>query len=157
MSQTVPVEVMNRSYWAYVASAMVDGLDQILHHDVAPAMAIPKRVYVDARDFFKLAIEAASDDLPRNPSASISNYIIAAGAAKILVQSIEDRAQLEARLNEYALLIAKLQAGMPPVGGDVQAATALKEFFAVVQQEAETESYERVVQSEGPKNGFGIR
>src|SRR5205814_8968452 len=101
MSQTVPAEVVTRSYWAYVAAAMVNGLTRILDQN-ANAEAIPRRVYADVQEFFKLALEAAGDGLPQNPSASISNYIIAAGAASAVSHSSEDRAALLARLPEYS-------------------------------------------------------
>jgi hypothetical protein len=157
MSQTVPVDVVTRSYWAYVASAMVNGLAQILDSQVAPTVAIPRRVYVDAHQFFKIALEAAGDVVPNNPSASIANYIIAADAAKVVVQSEADRAQLQTRLLQYATLLNKLENGAAPLQGELETARQLKEFFAQVQHEAEVEAYERVVRSQPPPAGFRMR
>ena len=143
MSQTVPAGVTSGSYWAYVASAMVDGLDQIIGHHATPA-SIPKRVYVDAKEFFRLAIEGAGNTVPTNPSVSIANYIIAADAAKIEVTSEVQRVQLEARLQEFAGLLQKLERGAGPTGeNETASAVALKDFFAGILHDAELESYER--------------
>jgi hypothetical protein len=147
MSQTVPAEVVTRSYWAYVAAAMVNGLTRILDQNASPE-AIPKRVYADVQEFFKLALEAAGDGLPQNPSASISNYIIAAGAARAVPQPPEDRADLLARLEHYSSVVNKLEAGEPLTKTENEAAATLKEFFLQVQHEAEAEAYDRVVESD---------
>jgi hypothetical protein len=130
-----------------MASAMVDGLGQILG-DNAGAEVIPRRVYSDAQDFFRLALEAAGDTLPTNPSASISNYIIAAGAAKALPQPSTDRAELQRRLQEYAIVVNQLQSGQNLAEHERRIAVTLKDFFAQVQREAEAEAYNRVVESD---------
>ena len=149
MSQTAPIDVVRRSYWAYVASAMAEGLDKIVRQG-AQSTAIPRRVYVDAMEFFRLALEAAGDTLPANPSASISNYIIAAEAAKGLPQRPTDRAALRTCLEEYAGLLNKLQAGAQMSPQDKTTATRLEQFFSKVQQEAEADAYDRVVRLEPP-------
>ena len=148
MSQTRSVDVVSRGYWAYIASAMVEGLDQILTRQVPSTTAIPRRVYVDAHRFFELALEAAGDALPQNPSASIANYIIAADAAKIRVESPADRAQLESRLQRYADLLTKLEVGNALIAEDNEPMADLKRFFAEVQHDAEAEAYERMARAE---------
>ena len=149
MSQTAPADVVRRSYWAYVASAMAEGLGQILNHE-ATSTAIPRRVYVDASEFFRLALEAAGDALPANPSASISNYIIAADAASALPARPDSRAALRTRLEEYAALLSKLQGGTPVSDDDESTAAGLRDFFVKVQQEAEAETYDQVVRLDLP-------
>lgn len=157
MSQTVPAGIMSGSYWAYVASAMVDGLGQILGQQGSPA-SIPRRVYVDAKEFFRLAIEGAGNTVPTNPSASIANYIIAADAAKIEVTSEAQRAQLEARLQEFASLLRKLEDGVGPADAkETASAVALKDFFAGILHEAELEAYERAVAFKMPPTALKLR
>lgn len=158
MSQTVPLDVVSRSYWAYVASAMVEGLDRVLQQQQATTAPIPRRVFLDAQEFFKLALEAAGDALPNNPSASIANYIIAADAAKVIVQSEADRVQLQTRLVLYSALLNKLETGGPLLQEEeLETARGLKQFFAQVQREGEAEAYENVIHSEPLPSAFRTR
>lgn len=156
MSQTTSADIVSRTYWEYVASAMVDGLDRIIQGQAPPASAISRRVYVDAQTFFDLALEAARDGVPQNPSASIANYIIAANAANVQVQSPGDRLQLRSRLEEFVDLLVALQARTTVVTGDVQGLTDLKCFFAEVQHDAAAEAYERMA-SEIPQTSMRLR
>lgn len=148
MSQTVPIDVVSRSYWAYVASAMAEGLGHILQSH-GPA-AIPPRVYVDAREFFRLALEAAGDGLPTNPSASISNYILAADAARALPQRPSDRTALRVCLEGYSSFLQKLESSGSVDPADEGTAGQLREFFVKVQQEAEAETYGKAVRLDLP-------
>jgi hypothetical protein len=155
MSQTVPVDVVSRSYWAYVAAAIADGLAKILEGEAATL--IPTAVYSDAREFFRLALDATGDAIPKNPSASIANYIIAAEAVRAVQHAQADRATMRAYLQNYRAFLERLQSHGTVPAEDVGLATELKDFFFQLQQEAEAESYDRVVQYEGPKDRLGLR
>ena len=154
MSQTVPVDVVGRTYWAYVASAMAEGLGQMLQHG-AEGSVIPRRVYTDAQEFFRLALEAAGDAVPSNPSASIANYLIAAGAMPAQKEPV-DRPALETFLKEYAQFLQRLQLGKPLRSDDSKVAHELQQFFVQVQEEAEAEAYDKIVQFEPPRTGLRI-
>jgi len=155
MSQTTSADIVSRTYWEYVASAMVDGLEQIIQGQAPPTSAISRRVYVDAQRFFDLALEAARDGVPQNPSASIANYIIAANAAHA-VHSSGDRLQLRSRLEQFVDLLTALQARTTVVTDDVKGLTDLKCFFAEVQHDAAAEAYERMA-SEIPQTSMRLR
>jgi len=155
MSQTVPVDVMSGAYWEYVASAMVEGLGKILEDSQTPAAAISRRVYVDAHRFFDLALEAAGDTLPKNPSASIANYILAANAANVRVRSTADRDTLRTRLVEYAGLVGILAQGNRPQAIDTL--TGLRDFFREVQHDAEAEAYRMLATNEAQTISFRVR
>jgi hypothetical protein len=156
MSQTTSADIVSRTYWEYVASAMVDGLERIIQGQAAPAAAISRRVYVDAQRFFDLALEAARDGIPQNPSASIANYIIAANAANVQVQSPGDRLQLRSRLEQFVDLLNTLQTRTTVVTGELQDLTDLKCFFAEVQHDAAAEAYERMA-TEIPQTSMRLR
>jgi hypothetical protein len=155
MSQTVPVDVVSRSYWAYVASAMAEGLGRILDQGAAPT-TIPRRVYADASEFLNLALEGATDSVSPNPSASVANYIIAADAAKSVPRSSADRAALHTCLDQYAQVLSRLAAGQGLTQADSDTAKNLQRFFSQLQQEAESEAYDRIVQFEPPRMNFRL-
>lgn len=152
MSQTVPVEVVGRTYWAYVASAMADGLTRMLR-DGAGATVIPKRVYTDAQKFFRIALEAAEDTVPKNPSASIANYIIAAEAARGQHAVYDAREKLKEQLEQYDLLLKRLANGDTPLKEEQKSVDELCRFFAQLHHEAEAEAYDRAVSMQFTQTG----
>jgi hypothetical protein len=155
MSQTVPVDVVSRSYWAYVASAMADGLGGMLERGEKPSV-VPRRVYSDAKEFFRLALEAAGDTVPQNPSASIANYIIAADAVRAVQHNQTDRTALRKCLEGYQQLVERLECSDAFKPEEAAVANELKDFFLELEQEAEAETYDRIVQFESPKSGLRL-
>jgi hypothetical protein len=135
---------------------MADGLRRIIESG-APSTVIPRRVYVDARDFFQSALEAAGDAVPANPSASIANYIIASqtlNAGKPPAPVV--RNELRERLTSYNHLLQLLSEGHPPEPADTQTVKELCGFFAELQNEAESEAYQRVMRFDITRPGFRL-
>lgn len=150
MSQTASVDVVSRSYWAYVASRMVEGLDRLIAGE-QPGTVIPRRVCADAQEFLRLALEGSEDSVTQNPPASISNYLIAAGAVRATADhSYGDRTEVRAALSDYADFVRRISAGSPRETLNDTTAKKLRGFFRQLQQEGEAEAYDKVVHFEMP-------
>jgi hypothetical protein len=150
MSQTASVDVVSRSYWTYVASRMVEGLDRLLAGDRDQAV-IPRRVCADAQEFLRLALEGSEDVVTQNPPASISNYLIAAGAVRATADHAGgDRVEVRAALRDYADFVGRLSTNQPGDAFNDTTAQELRGFFRQLQQEGEDEAYDKVVHFEMP-------
>lgn len=143
MSQTVSVDVVGRSYWAYIAARLVEGLDGHIA-GTSSSRVIPDAVYSDAQEFLKLALEGGADTPPLgNPYACLSNYLIAAGAVRASADQTRNRSEVQAVLQSYKSCLEQLStARISDI--DIGLARNLRDFFAELQSEGESESYARV-------------
>src|SRR5437899_12534617 len=112
MSQTVSVGVVGPSHWAYMASVMAEKLQQMANAMQTVAGQIPVGVYRDAREFYRLVLEAAGDGTPVNPPASINAYALAADAVRA-VRADASRADVEQTLGRQKELLDGLQHPRP--------------------------------------------
>jgi len=155
MSQTVSVGVVGPSHWAYMASVMAERLQQIRNAKQTAAAQIPPGVYRDAREFYRLVLEAAGDGTPGNPPASINAYALAADAVRA-VRADASRADVEKTLGKQKALLDKLQQPRGLSEEELETLSSLHAFFLWLKQEGESDAYERGVGYELPV-GFKTR
>jgi len=155
MSQTVSVGVVGPSHWAYMASVMAERLQQIRNAKQTAAAQIPAGVYRDAREFYRLVLEAAGDGTPGNPPASINAYALAADAVRA-ARADASRADVEETLGRQKALLDKLQQPGGLNEAELDTLSSLHAFFLWLKQEGESDAYERGVGYELPV-GFKTR
>jgi hypothetical protein len=155
MSKTVSVGVVGPSHWAYMASVMAAKLQLMVDNKRTLDGQIPVGVYRDAREFYKLVLEAAGDDTPANPPASINAYALAADAVRA-VRADASRADVEQTLGTQNTLLNRLQQTSVLSEDELKTLSSLRTFFLWLKQEGESEAYERVVGYELPV-GFKAR
>ena len=147
MSQTLSVGVVGPSHWAYMASVMADRLEQIAIVKRTAAAEIPRGVYSDAREFYKLVLEAAGVGTPVNPPASINAYALAADAVRA-ASANASRADVEHTLGKQKALLDNLQESRELSEDDLETLSSLHAFFLWLKQEGESDAYERGVRYE---------
>jgi hypothetical protein len=155
MSQTVSVGVVGPSYWAYMASVMAERLQQVANARQTVAGQIPAGVYRDAREFYRLVLEAAGDGTPVNPPASINAYALAADAVRA-GRADATRADVEQTLARQKALLDDLQRTRGLSEEELETLSSLHSFFLWLKQEGESEAYESGVGYELPV-GFKTR
>ena len=149
MSQTVSVGVVGPSHWAYMASVMADKLQQIASAKQTVAAKIPVGVYRDAREFYRLVLEAAGDGTPIDPPASINAYALAADAVRA-ESANASRADVEQTLGRQKALLDSLQESRRLSEDELKTLSSLRAFFQWLKQEGESDAYERGVGYELP-------
>lgn len=149
MSQTVSIGVVGPSHWAYMASVMADRLQQIADAKQTGAVQIPAGVYRDAREFFRLVLEAAGDSAPVNPPASINAYALAADAVRANRVNAS-RAEVEEELGRQKALLDDLQQSRGLSEVELGTLLSLHAFFLWLKQEGESDAYEQGVGHEFP-------
>ena len=155
MSQTISAGVVGPSYWLYLAAVMAGRLEKVAKKKRLSIGDIPKGAANDAREFFRLALEAAGDDLPQNPPASINACKIAADAVRGSVRPApRNRQELEERLALFSSFVEDLQRPHELSADETETAKALSKFFLLLQQDGEAEAYEQVIHLEEPHIGF---
>ena len=149
MSQTVSVGVVGPSHWAYMASVMAAKLRPMVDARRTLAARIPVGVYRDAREFYKLVLEAAGDGTPVNPPASINAYALAADAVRA-ASADASRADVEQTLHRQKALLDDLGEPRELSGEELKTLSSLHTFFLWLKQEGESDAYERSVGCELP-------
>ena len=146
MSDTLSIDVVGPSYWAYMATVMADCLEQISISKQVRLNNIPSGVYRDAKSFFRLVMESVGKDVPENPPASLNAYVIAAYAVK---ESAEEEPEtldsLGEVLEDYSKLLDRLDKPGELDEHEVNTAKDLQQFFRELAQAGEAEIYERTV------------
>jgi hypothetical protein len=146
MSDTLSIDVVGPSYWAYMATVMADCLEDISRSKEIRPEKVPQGVYRDAKKFFELVMQSVSKDLPENPPASLNAYVIAAYAVKDSSQDeLTTLKDLGDRLDGYSKLLHRLNKADNLDEQDVQTAKDLKQFFRELAQAGEAQIYERAV------------
>ena len=155
MSQTISVGVVGPSYWLYLATVMAERLEKVATKKRINAGDFPEGASNDALEFFRLALQAAGDNLPQNPPASVNACKIAADAVRGSVQPApKTRRELKEHLCLFSSFVDDLQKPHKLNAGEVKTAKALSRFFLRLQQDGEAEAYEQVVYLEEPSAGF---
>jgi hypothetical protein len=149
MSKTVSVGVVGPSHWAYMASVMAERLTQMRDARRVVAAQIPVGVYRDARQFFRLVLEAAGDHVPVNPPASINAYALAADAVRAK-NADASRAEVEQALEKQKALLDTLQEERALVEDELETLSSMQAFFLWLKHEGESDAYERGVGDEIP-------
>jgi len=149
MSKTVSVDVVGPSRWAYMASVMAEKLGQVAATKQTRAGQFPAGVYSDAREFYRLVLEAAGDGTPVNPPASVSAYALAADAVRA-ERADATRAEVEQTLERQKALLDDLPKTRELSTNELETLTSLQSFFLWLKQEGESEAYESVVGYELP-------
>ena len=149
MSKTVSVGVVGPSHWAYMASVMATKLQKMVDAKRTLADQIPVGVYRDAREFYRLVLEAAGDDTPANPPASINAYVLAADAVRA-ARADASRADVEQTLGSQYTLLNNLQRSSVLSEDELKTLSSLRAFFLWLKEEGESEAYERGVGYELP-------
>src|SRR5436309_2500997 len=99
MSDTISVDVVGPSHWAFVATVMADCLEEVARLRSTRSDLVPKRVYSDAKEFFRLVLQSVGSGVPDNPPASLNAYVIAADALRNSSNSFpQTRQELGTRL-----------------------------------------------------------
>lgn len=141
MSETRSVGVVGASYWTYTATVMAEHLGLVADTGGFLPEKLPAGVHLDAKEFFRLALEATSDEAP-NPGASISNYRIA--TASVLGSKLpapKDRASVDAQLGEFAELLEKLDRPGLLDQASTELVAELKSFFVHLAREGSNQNY----------------
>jgi hypothetical protein len=149
MSQTVSVGVVGPSHWAYMASVMAEKLQQIASAKEITATLIPAGVYHDAQEFYRLVLEAAGENTPVNPPASINAYALAADGVRA-VRADASRAEVEQTLEKQKALLESLNQPRRLSEKELEILSSLRVFFLWLKQEGESDAYERGVGYELP-------
>ena len=110
---------------------------------------IPAGVYRDAREFYRLVLEAAGDGTPVNPPASINAYALAADAVRA-VRTNASRGEVEEELAKQKALLDGLQQPRGLNDDELSTLSSLHSFFVWLRQEGESDAYERGVGHEIP-------
>jgi hypothetical protein len=151
MSDTISVDVVGPSYWAYVATVMAECLEEATRSKQVRVGLVPRGVYSDAKEFFRLVLQSVGNGVPDNPPASLNAYVIAADALRNSSDSFpRTREELGQRLAHYSELIDHLGQPRNLTTEEIEIATSLKEFFERLAQAGESEVYERTVDLEPP-------
>ena len=147
MSDTVSVDVVGPSYWAYMAAVMAECLETIAETKRVDAVHLPKGVYRDAQRFFGLVMQSVQDSVDENPPpGSMNAYAIAAYAVKeSSAQPPSALEELDDRLQEYANLLETLETPRTLTDSETSIAHALGLFFRRLAELGESEIYEKTV------------
>jgi len=151
MSETMSIGVTGPSHWSFMASVMAERLEKIGSRKRVEREDVPKGIYSDVRELFRLVLQAADDSLPDNPPASMNAYVIALDAMTGAFQPFpKTRGELKDHLEEYSRFIEGL--GQPHTLTPLEAQTAesLRKFFLKLHQDGESEAYERRVHLAAP-------
>jgi hypothetical protein len=138
-----------------MASVMAAKLQQMVDARRTIAGQIPVGVYRDAREFYKLVLEAAGDRTPANPPASINAYALAADAVRA-VSADASRADVAATLGRQQALLDDLEQPRALSEEELRTLSSLHVFFLWLKREGESDAYERGVGYEVPV-GFRTR
>jgi len=158
MSDTISVDVVGPSYWAYMATVMAECLEKFVAEEEIRPDQIPPAIFDGAKEFFALVLEAAGDTFPENPPASINAYVIASealrGASRPFPATSQD---LRSELEEYSQFVDRLAEPQALTRvEDKEKAETLKKFFLHLAADGESEVYERSVRFEPMPAGYRV-
>jgi len=144
MSYILSVGVVGPSYWSYMAAVMAECLGRVVGASHVETGDFPRVATSDAREFFRLVLQATNDTVPENPPASLSNCVLAITAIKRagIVLVAKDYAT---ELSLYSVLISSLEQPYVLTTEELRVAKNLQEFFIQIQQWGDEERYETVM------------
>ncbi len=150
MSQTLTVGAVGAGHWTYMAGVMERCLQQAIESR-STEVHVPRNVWKGARRFLSLALEAARDEVPANPAASINAFKIAADAASQPAGTApRTRSELEDRLSDYRSFLDRFLEPHELPAADLEKAKALRIFFLRLHSEGEAQRYSRLVSQPWP-------
>jgi hypothetical protein len=160
VSMTKSVGEVGPSHWSYMAGTLARRLGKIVRKKRIEEKDIPQGVYVDAKEFFELIVQALGARLPENPPASMNAYHIASEILRTSVSPAPNNLEdLEGHLERYSTFIHDRMA-RPTIlkRPDLKTARELRKFFLELEREGEAEAYERRVafDESSSESRFGI-
>lgn len=144
MSRVLNPSNIEVSYWRYPAFAMAEGLDTIIKNKAIKKGDIPKGIYLDIQEFFKLVLEAQAPGSGVNPLACIASYRIASGAFRHF-KTDEEIKDIDSGLRSLWETFKKLEKPRNFGEKEVLDLIDLKSFFYQIFRAAESETYEKRV------------
>jgi hypothetical protein len=134
-----------------MASVMVASFKKIVHMSRIELGDVPKGVQNDAQRFFNLVLQAAGDNLPDNPPASVNAYVIAADAVKESSHSVlKTRQEFQHYLQRLSDFVGNLQLPRDLTEEELETAQDLRKFFLQLHRRGEAEAYGHSVHLEVP-------
>jgi hypothetical protein len=109
-----------------MATVMAEKLQGISESRRVMASQIPAGVYHDALEFYRLVLEAAGDNTPVNPPASINAYALASDALRTVCADIISRADVEQTLGRQKALLENLQNARDLSGDELKTLSSLR-------------------------------
>ena len=143
MSLTVSTAANGMGYWTYMAAVLVESLEHVIRLKRLPANAVPKGVFSDAQEFFRLAVQGSAGIGSEDPTASLNAYLIVADVVRESSPKLRKHDDIETSLEEWADFAKTLRKPRSLNNKELQLARTLREFFRQLQEEGEAEAYER--------------
>jgi hypothetical protein len=158
MSQTISVDVVGPSHWAYMATVMAECLDEIAKTNRVSPNLVPAGVYQDALEFAQLAVQATRTSVPDNPPASLNAYVI---ASDVLRQSSQELSQtseaINKQLKQYEEFLQSLKEPRELTDDDAKVVEPLKTFFVRLKEAGESEAYAKAMYLDPMPTGLPFR
>lgn len=157
MSETLTVGVVGPSHWAYTAEVMAEHLAGVIgarrtKPELLPAVA---GVYLNAKNFFKIVLEAAGGTDTSNPCASLANYKIATDTVLDCVRpTLSTSKEVNDRLRRYAAFVDRLNDSCDLEPDDLHEAEEVLSFFNQLARDGEDEDYLEMVRFDNPPLGL---
>lgn len=143
MSLTSSIEIVGASYWTYMAAVIAESLGKMIRHKrVSPGM-LPKGVYSDAMEFFRQIMQSVNTAKPDTPTTNLNAYLIAAEAVRESSPVLHETQDVDDCLKEFSSFIKSLKEPRDLTKEELKLAKILQKFFLQLQEDGETEAYER--------------
>lgn len=144
MSLSPSIGVVGPSHWTYASAVMADRLNKVISEKQVTQGLIPEGVYRGIKRFFELVL---NPDGKQIPSANIANCLIAANtvarsAAEMAPRNLQE---FDAIMKSYSLFIDELMDERTLTPEELSKAEELRRFFKQLEQDGETEAYEKLV------------
>jgi hypothetical protein len=156
MSQTLSVDVVGPSHWTFMATVMVDSLEQILQAGRVGTTPVPPGVYKDVLAFWQLALQATSGVVPDNLPA-LNAYVVASEALRGSSHASPTREDIDEHLVRYEAFLRGLETPKTLDPEGLKIVNDLKSFFVRLKEEGESEAYTQTMQIETLPIGFPFR
>lgn len=148
MSLSPSIGVVGPSHWAYTAAVAADRLDKLISEQRVTKDLIPEGVYRGIKRFFTLVLNPDGNQIP---SANIANCLIAANtvaqSAEKAPRNLQEFAEV---MKGYSLFIDRLTEERTLSPDELRKARELMRFFKRLEQDGETEAYEKSVGWDAP-------
>jgi len=144
MSRILNPNNINASFWRYPSFALSECLDIIIKNKFIKEDDIPKGVYLDIKDFFKLVLGAKTPKSDVNPLTCIANYRIASSAYRHSIK-VDETMDVDQGLKKLSQTFDSLDNPRNLSSAEVEEIKMLKTFFDQIFHTAEMETYERRV------------
>lgn len=155
MSESVLVDVVGPSHWTYMSAVMAESLRRTIRDARFRRGQVPPAVQDEVLEFFRLALEGAGENVPKNPAVSATSYLIAADAVEASIGQMVAAFEVEKQLTEYAQLLTRLfQVSSKLNKKELGTARRMRAFFERLREEGAAQMYQKLVHSESPGVGF---